>query len=158
MTFMENIPYDELEVGTQASFSKTLTQDDLVLFAKISGDVNPVHLDEAFAQETLFKGRIGHGMWTGSVISAAVATVLPGPGTIYLEQNLQFRRPVRPGDTVTVTLTVTDKLDDKKRYVALDCQVVNQEGVVVAKGDARVMAPVEKVRLERPELPTITIG
>lgn len=158
MAYMENIPYDELEVGRSASFSKSLSEDDLVLFAKISGDVNPVHLDEAFARETLFGGRIAHGMWTGSVISAAVATVLPGPGTIYLEQNLQFRRPVRPGDEITVQLTVTAKLDDEKRYVALDCQVVNQDGVLVAKGDARVLAPAEKVRLEKPELPVIRVG
>ena len=158
MTYMENIPYDELEVGSSAHFSKCLTEEDLVLFARISGDVNPVHLDESFARETLFKGRIAHGMWTGSVISAAVATVLPGPGTIYLEQNLQFRRPVRPGDEITVQLTVTAKLDDAKRFVALDCQVHNQEGVLVAKGDARVLAPAEKVRLEKPELPTIRIG
>lgn len=157
MAIMENIPYSELEIGTTANFSKTLTEDDLVLFAKISGDVNPVHLDDAFANDTLFKGRIGHGMWTGSVISAAVATVLPGPGTIYLEQNLQFRRPVRPGDEITVTLTVTGK-EDEKRRVALDCQVVNQKGELVAKGDARVLAPEEKVRLEKPVLPEITIA
>jgi len=158
MAYMENIPYDELEVGRTARFSKSLTEDDLVLFAKISGDVNPVHLDEAFARNTLFGGRIAHGMWTGSVISAAVATVLPGPGTIYLEQNLQFRRPVRPGDEITVQLTVSAKLDDEKRYVALDCLVLNQDDVLVAKGDARVLAPAEKVRLEKPELPTIRIG
>ncbi|MCW8906705.1 MAG: MaoC/PaaZ C-terminal domain-containing protein [Sedimenticola sp.] len=158
MAYMENIPYDELEVGRSACFSKSLTEDDLVLFAKISGDVNPVHLDEEFARDTLFGGRIAHGMWTGSVISAAVATVLPGPGTIYLEQNLQFRRPVRPGDEITVQLTVSAKLDDAKRHVALDCQVHNQEGVLVAGGDARVLAPAEKVRLEKPELPMITIG
>ncbi|TVO78713.1 MaoC/PaaZ C-terminal domain-containing protein [Sedimenticola selenatireducens] len=157
MAIMENIPYNELEIGMTADFSKTLTQDDLILFAKISGDVNPVHLDDEFAKETLFKGRIGHGMWTGSVISAAVATVLPGPGTIYLEQNLQFRRPVRPGDEITVTLTVTGKQDEKK-HVSLDCKVVNQDGALVAKGDARVIAPDQKVRLERPELPSITIG
>ncbi|WP_321528061.1 MaoC/PaaZ C-terminal domain-containing protein [Sedimenticola selenatireducens] len=158
MSTMENIPYSELEIGTAASFSKSLTEDDLVLFARISGDVNPVHLDEAFARDTPFKGRIAHGMWTGSVISAAVATVLPGPGTIYLEQNLQFRRPVRPGDEITVQLTVTGKLDDAKRHVSLDCQVHNQDGVLVAKGDARVIAPEWKVRLEKPVLPEIRIG
>ncbi|WP_428608956.1 MaoC/PaaZ C-terminal domain-containing protein [Sedimenticola sp.] len=158
MATMENIPYSELQLGTSARFSKRLTEEDLVLFAKISGDVNPVHLDEAFARETPFKGRIAHGMWTGSVISAAVATVLPGPGTIYLQQNLQFRRPVRPGDEITVTLSVTGKLDDAKRHVTLDCQVHNQEGELVAKGDARVIAPEQKVRLEKPELPAIRIG
>lgn len=158
MTMMENIPYSELEVGATARFSKSLTEEDLVLFARISGDVNPVHLDEVFARDTPFKGRIAHGMWTGSVVSAAVATVLPGPGTIYLEQNLQFRRPVRPGDEITVLLTVTAKLDDAKRHVALDCQVHNQDGVLVAKGDARVIAPEGKVRLEKPKLPEIRIG
>ena len=80
MATMESIPYDEIEIGTSATYQKTLTEEIVTLFAEISGDVNPVHLDEAYALETFFKGRIGHGMWTGAVVSAAVATVLPGPG------------------------------------------------------------------------------
>jgi acyl dehydratase len=154
---MENIPYDELEIGTSGTYSKLLTEEDMILFAKISGDVNPVHLDEVFAKDTLFKGRIGHGMWTGAVVSAAVATVLPGPGSIYMEQNLRFRKPVRPGDELTVTLTVTEKID-KRRVVALDCSVVNQDGVVVAVGEAKVIAPAEKMQIEAPVLPLISIG
>ena len=154
---MANIPYDELEIGTSASLSKTLTEKDLVMFAAVSGDVNPVHLDEAFAKETMFEGRIGHGMWTGSVISATLATVIPGPGTIYLGQSIQFKRPVKLNDEITATLTVTEKKDKNKR-VTLDCKVVNQEGTVVATGEATVIAPSEKVELERPVLPEITIG
>jgi len=157
MSMMVNMPYDELEVGSSASFSKTLTEADLVMFAAVSGDLNPVHLDESFAKETMFKGRIGHGMWTAGVISATLATVIPGPGTIYLSQDLKFKRPVRLNDEVTATLTVTDK-KDKNKQVILDCKVVNQEGTVVAVGEAKVIAPTEKLEIERPELPKITIG
>jgi len=154
---MENITYDELSVGSSGIYSKILTEEDVILFAKISGDVNPVHLDEAFAKGTLFEGRIGHGMWTGSVVSAAIATVLPGPGTIYMEQNLKFRKPVRIADEVTVTLTVTEKIA-KRHVVVLDCQVTNQDSVVVAIGQAKVMAPVEKMKIEAPKLPLIVVS
>lgn len=152
---LKNITYDELTVGASADFSRTLTEDELVLFAAVSGDVNPVHLDSEFAATTLFKERIAHGMWSGSLISAALATTLPGPGTIYLEQNLAFKRPVKLGDTLTVTLTVKEKLP--KNRVLIDCSVSNQNGQQVVSGEAKVMAPTESVELQAPTLPNITI-
>ncbi len=157
MPTMVNIPYDELDIGTSATFSKTLTEEDLILFAKVSGDMNPIHLDEEFAKGSMFKERIGHGMWTGAVISATLATVIPGPGTIYLSQNIQFKRPVRLNDEVTVTLTVTDK-KDKNKQVTLDCIVNNQKGTTVAIGEAKVIAPSEKLELKKPILAEVSIG
>jgi 3-hydroxybutyryl-CoA dehydratase len=121
-----------------ATFSKTITEADIVLFAAVSGDSNAVHINEEFAQTTAFKGRIAHGMLSASVISAAIAGRLPGPGTIYLGQNLRFKAPVRPGDTVHATVTVTEMIPDKRR-VKLEtvCTVASK---VVIEGDALVMA------------------
>jgi len=154
---IDNITYDEISIGQTATYSKTLTEDDLVLFATVSGDVNPVHLDAEFAATTMFKERIGHGAWTGSIISAALALELPGPGTVYLGQNLSFRAPVKVGDTITVNLEVTNK-NDRKNYVTLDTVAINQDGTTVAKGSAEVIAPTEKLSLPKPELPPISIG
>jgi len=154
---LQNYTYDEITIGQTASYSKTLSEDDLVLFAAVSGDVNPVHLDPEFAATTLFEERIGHGAWTGSIISAAIALELPGPGSIYLGQNLSFRAPVKIGDTITINLEVTEKKDHKK-LVSLSTIAVNQHGKVIAKGSAEIMAPTEKLSLPRPTLPNITIG
>lgn len=156
MEALENITYDELQVGDSASYSRTLTEDELILFAAVSGDVNPVHLDRDYASTTIFKERIAHGMWSGALISATLATVIPGPGTIYLEQQLSFKRPVKLDDTLTVTLTVSKK--EERNRVTLDCVVVNQKGEQVVVGEAKVIAPTEKVSLERPVLPKIAIG
>lgn len=157
MDNLNNFTYDEITVGQTAHFSKTLTEDDLVLFAAVSGDVNPVHLDPEFAATTMFGERIGHGAWTGAVVSAAIALELPGPGTIYLGQNLSFRSPVKVGDTITVTLEVVEKKEDKK-FITLSTLVVNQHDKTVAKGTSEVIAPAEKLSLARPELPPINIG
>ena len=112
--FLENVVFDELCIGRQASLSKVLTQDDIDLFATISGDVNPAHMDPDFAKSNIFHGIVGHGMWSGSLISAILGTILPGPGTIYLEQNIKFKKPVRIGDNVTLTITVCDKRADNQ--------------------------------------------
>lgn len=157
MEALENITYDEIAVGDSCCFTKTLTETELVLFAAVSGDVNPVHLDEEFARNSMFKERIAHGMWSGSLVSAALATVMPGPGTIYLSQSLDFCRPVKLGDTLTVTLTAKEKNDDKKT-VTFDCLVLNQDEKKVVLGEAKVIAPSEKIKLPRPQLPSITIG
>jgi len=122
------------------------------LFAAVSGDVNPVHLDEAFAAETMFAGRIAHGMLSGAVISAALAMEMPGPGVIYLGQTLRFTRPVRIGDEITAHLEVTEKREGKG-IVKIACEVVNQDEKVVVSGEATVLAPREKIIIERPELP-----
>lgn len=152
---LENITYDELNEGDTATFTRTLTEDDLVLFAAVSGDVNPVHLDAEFASGSMFKERIAHGMWSGSLISAALATVMPGPGTIYLEQSLAFKRPVKLEDTITVTLKVLRK--EPKNRVVFECDVRNQNEEQVVSGEAKVIAPKEKVSLHKPSLPAITI-
>lgn len=157
MSTLENFTYDEIAIGQSASYSKTLSEQDIQLFAVLSGDINPVHLDADFAATTMFKERIAHGMWTGAIISAALAMTLPGPGAIYLNQTLSFRAPVKIGDTVTVNLTVADKRDDKQVLV-LDCNVVNQHGKTVVKGTAEVIAPKEKMRIELPALPKVTVG
>lgn len=157
MSTLQNIPYNDISIGQTASYSRTLTEDQLTLFAAVSGDVNPVHLDAQFAATTVFEERIGHGAWTSGVISAALALELPGPGTIYLGQTLSFRAPVKIGDTITVELEVRDK-QDKKKFVTIDCKAVNQHGKTVAKGTAEVIAPTEKLVLPKPVLPTITIG
>ena len=156
LTTLDNITYDELKEGDAATFTRTLTRDELVLFAAVSGDVNPLHLDADFAAATLFKERIAHGMWSGSLISGALATVMPGPGTIYLEQSLAFKRPVRLGDTLSITLTVLRK--EPRNRVVLGCQVCNQRGEQVVVGEAKVIAPTEKLSLPRPSLPAISIA
>src|ERR1700752_2569203 len=105
---------EDLEVGMQASFAKTISEADIVLFAAASGDNNAIHINDEFARSTAFGGRIAHGMLSASVISAAIANKLPGPGTIYLKQTLEFKAPVRAGDTVHATVTVRDLLQEKK--------------------------------------------
>lgn len=157
MSELQNTTFDEITLGQTASYTKTLTEDDVTLFAAVSGDVNPVHLDAEFAATSMFKQRIGHGMWTGAIISAALALELPGPGTIYLGQSLSFRAPVFIGDTITVKLEVTEKKADKK-FVTLACEAVNQDGRTVVKGSAEVIAPSEKLSLPSPVLPNIAIG
>lgn len=128
---------EDLSVGMSASFAKTITEADIVLFAGVSGDNNAVHTNEEFAATTAFGGRIAHGFLTASVISAAVANRLPGPGTVYLGQQLRFRAPVRPGDTVRATVTVKS-VDLLKARAVLDtvCYVADK---VVIEGEATVM-------------------
>lgn len=132
---LENITYDELNEGDTATFTRSLTEDELVLFAAVSGDVNPVHLDAEFAAGSMFKERIAHGMWSGSLISAALATVMPGPGTIYLDQSLSFKRPVKLDDTLTVKLKVLRK--EPKGRVVVECDVRNQNDQQVVTGDRK---------------------
>ncbi len=128
---------EDLKVGDTASFSKTVTEADIVLFAGVSGDTNPVHLDQDFAATTMFKGRIAHGMLSAGFISTVLGTKLPGPGAIYLSQSLKFKAPVRPGDTVKATVTITEILPERKRVtLATVCTVGD---AVVIDGEAVVM-------------------
>ncbi len=122
------------------------------MFAVVSGDINPLHLDEEYAKGTIFTGCIAHGMLTAAVISAALATELPGPGAIYLGQSIRFIRPVKAGDEITAQLEVT-AMQEQKQILTLSCEVVNQEGKVVASGEAKVLAPTEKIIISRPGLP-----
>ncbi|MFM2009383.1 MAG: hypothetical protein RIR02_1333, partial [Pseudomonadota bacterium] len=152
----ENITYDELQIGQSAKLIRTLTIDDIRAFAAVSGDTNPAHLDPEYANDTLFHGVIAHGMWGGALISAVLGTQFPGPGTIYLQQDLHFTRPVHIGDTLTVVVTVSSK-DDVKKRVGLDCQVINQKGEHVLHGDAKVIAPTQKVRRPKINAPHIQL-
>ncbi|MEO7106626.1 MAG: bifunctional enoyl-CoA hydratase/phosphate acetyltransferase [Rhodoferax sp.] len=154
--YIDNVTYDEISLGQSAKTVRTLTLDDIRAFAAVSGDTNPAHLDPAYAEATLFHGVIAHGMWGGALISALLGTVFPGPGTIYMEQALHFSRPVRVGDTLTVTVTVTAKNDEKKS-VELDCQVQNQRGERVLFGMARVLAPTQRVHRLRIHAPHIQL-
>jgi 3-hydroxybutyryl-CoA dehydratase len=128
---------EDLSVGMSASYAKTITEADIVLFAAVSGDNNAVHTNEEFAQTTPFGGRIAHGFLTASVISAAVANRLPGPGTVYLAQQMRFKAPVKPGDTVRATVTV--KSLDLARARAELLTVCEVGGKVVIEGEALVM-------------------
>ena len=144
MNALNGYDIEDLQPGMQATFSKTITEADIVLFASASGDNNAVHINEEFAQTTQFKGRIAHGMLSASVISAAIAGRLPGAGTIYLGQNLRFKAPVRPGDTVHATVTVKDLFPEKRR-VSLTT-VCTVKGKVVIEGDALVMPTSRETR------------
>lgn len=153
---IENLTYDELSVGQSARLTRTLSLSDIQAFAAVSGDTNPAHLDPEYANDTLFHGVIAHGMWGGALISALLGTQFPGPGTIYLQQDLHFSRPVRIGDTLTVSVTITAK-DDVKKRVDLDCEVLNQHAERVLYGSARVLAPTQKVRRPRSSVPHIQL-
>jgi 3-hydroxybutyryl-CoA dehydratase len=129
----------EVVVGQSAEFRKTVTETDVVLFAGITGDLNPAHIDEVAASASRFGGRIAHGMLSASFISTVLGTRLPGPGTIYLEQSLRFTAPVRIGDTVTARVEVAELLP--KRRARLTTTVLNQNGEAVVEGEALVMVP-----------------
>jgi len=131
--------YNELKIGDSASFTKTISESDVYLFAGISGDLNPAHLNEIYAQGTFFKGRIAHGILCSGLISAAIGMQLPGPGTIYLRQELNFTAPVRIGDTVTAKVEIVEKLEKNKLRLRTTC--TNQNGQIVIDGEALVSPP-----------------
>ena len=137
---MTGLTMQQIQTGQSASFAKTITENDVYMFAGITGDLNPAHINEEYAKNTMFKGRIAHGMLGASLISAVLGMYLPGPGTIYLKQDIKFLAPVRFGDTITATCTVKEKIEDKNRLV-LDCTVTNQDGTQVIAGEATVMPP-----------------
>ncbi|MGP9813489.1 bifunctional enoyl-CoA hydratase/phosphate acetyltransferase [Rhodopseudomonas sp. NSM] len=156
MEQIQNRTFDEIAVGDTASLVRTLTYRDIEVFAVMSGDVNPMHVDAAFAKSDHFHQVVAHGMWGGSLISTLLGTQLPGPGTIYLDQSLRFIRPVLLGDTVTVCVKVKEKNDAKKRLL-LDCRATNQKGEEVIVGLAEVIAPVEKISRPRVQLPELDL-
>ena len=130
----------EMKIGDHASVTKPVSETDVYLFAGITGDLNPAHTNEVAASKTMFKTRIAHGMLGAGFISAVLGMYLPGPGTIYMGQELKFTKPVHIGDTVTATATVEEIILEKNRVI-LDTTVVNQDGEVVIKGKATVMPP-----------------
>jgi phosphate acetyltransferase len=151
---IENRTFDEIKIGDSATLERTLTEHDIMLFAVMSGDINPAHVDPEYAMSSRFREVIGHGMWSGALISTVLGTVFPGPGTIYLGQNLRFRRPVKVGDTITIKVTAKE-MDAIKGKVMLDTDCVNQDGEVVVSGTAEVIAPREKVRRPKIYLPAV---
>ncbi len=137
---MKGKTIDELNVGQTASFTKTVSESDVYLFAGITGDFNPAHVNETYAKKTAFKTRIAHGMLSAGLISNVLGNQLPGPGTIYMQQQLNFRAPVAIGDTVTATVEVIEILRGKKR-VRLKTVCTNQDDVVVLDGEALISPP-----------------
>lgn len=154
MQFIENKTFDEIKPGDSAELTRKLTAQDIELFAVMSGDANPAHVDADFAKSDAFHKVIAHGMWGGALISAVLGTELPGPGTIYLNQNLNFLHPVGLGDTLTVRVTVTE-MSAETCHVTLDCLCLNQDGETVIEGKALVKAPSEKVRRPRVMMPEV---
>ena len=131
---------NELNVGDAAEFSKTISESDVYLFAGVTGDLNPAHINEAYAQKTFFKTRIAHGMLSAGFISAVLGNQLPGPGSIYVRQELNFLAPMRIGDTITARVEVVEKNAEKNR-VKLRTTCVNQDGVKVTEGEAVISPP-----------------
>lgn len=154
MELIENRTFDEIGIGDSATLERTLTEQDITLFAVMSGDINPAHVDAEYATSSRFREVIGHGMWSGALISTILGTLFPGPGTIYLGQNLRFRRPVKVGDTITIKVTAKEK-DVAKGKIVLDTECTNQDGDVVVSGAAEVIAPTEKVRRPKVYLPAV---
>ncbi|MCB1755788.1 MAG: bifunctional enoyl-CoA hydratase/phosphate acetyltransferase [Gammaproteobacteria bacterium] len=154
MRYIENKTFDELNVGDHAELTRTLGARDIELFTGMSGDVNPAHIDEEYARSDMFHEVIAHGMWGGALISAVLGTELPGPGTIYLNQSLNFKKPVGLGDTVTVRVSITEKFPEDKR-LKINCRCLNQDGELVIEGGAEVIAPTDKVRRPRAVLPEV---
>ena len=140
MEEIKGLTIDQLEVGQKASFTKTVTEADVYNFAGVTGDFNPAHMNEEYAKNTAFKTRIAHGMLSAGFISAVLGTQLPGPGTIYLNQDLRFTKPVHFGDTITATITVDELVKEKNRAI-LKTVCTNQDGDVVVEGVAKVMPP-----------------
>lgn len=139
---MKGITIGEMKIGDSASFTKTISETDVYLYAGISGDFNPAHINQTEAEKGMFGKRIAHGMLSAGLISAVLGTLLPGPGTIYMGQELRFTKPVAIGDTITATATVAELIPEKNRAI-LDTVCTNQNGDVVIKGKATVMPPKE---------------
>lgn len=137
---MNGLTIKELNIGDKASFQKTITETDVYLYAGITGDLNPAHINQVEAEKTMFQGRIAHGMLTAGLVSAVLGMQLPGPGSIYLGQELKFVAPVRIGDTIKAEVEVIEKLEEKNR-IKLSTVCTNQNGVEVLIGVASIMPP-----------------
>jgi len=155
--FLQNHPFAEICVGDGACLVRTVTQRDIQLFATVSGDVNPAHVDALYAQSSQFHEIIAHGMLGASLISTVLGTRFPGPGTIYLAQSLSFLKPVPIGATLTVTVTVRS-LDPLRHRLVLSTRCVDQAGDVVIDGVAEVKAPTQLLRIHRTELPVLQLA
>ncbi|MBZ9685308.1 MaoC family dehydratase [Clostridium estertheticum] len=137
---MKGLTMKELNIGDKDSFEKTISESDVYLYAGITGDLNPAHINQREAETTMFKGRIAHGMLTAGLVSAVLGMKMPGAGTIYLGQELRFSAPVRFGDTIKAEVEVIEKFDEKN-IMKLSTTCTNQDGAIVLKGIATVMPP-----------------
>jgi 3-hydroxybutyryl-CoA dehydratase len=137
---VKGLTIKELNIGDKASFQKTISETDVYLYAGITGDLNPAHINQVEAETTMFQGRIAHGMLTAGLVSAVLGMQLPGPGSIYLGQELKFLAPVRMGDTIKAEVEVIEKIEEKNR-IKLSTICTNQNGVEVLKGIATIMPP-----------------
>ena len=155
MRVLENITYDELQISDYATFGKTLSDENLVLFAASQVDLPLNSLTVEAAEKNVYDQTIGYGMWASSLISTAFNKVIPGPGSIYLDQNLSFKQKVERGDTLTVKLTVLQKLENHR--VLFQCDVQNQDGEIVVSGESTVIAPIDKVSVDHASLPHVHI-
>lgn len=155
--FLESRTFDEINVGDSSSLTRTLRAEDIQLFAIMSGDINPAIVDREFANSGMFKEVIAHGMWSASLISTTLGTQFPGPGTILVDQSLRFVKPVTVGDSITISVTVRQKFAHN-HHILFDCTCTNQDKQLVVQGTAEVLAPTEKMRTKRFELPNITIA
>jgi len=135
---MQGYTIDQLEIGQKASFSKTVTETDIYLFAEITGDINPIHINREYAENSIFKDRIAHGMLSAGFISAAIGVHLPGPGSIYSGQTLKFLAPVYIGDTVTATVEIKEIFAEKGKVI-LTTTCSNQDGKTVLDGEATIV-------------------
>jgi len=151
---LENKTFDEIKVGQSAQITRTLARRDIELFAVVSGDRNPIVLDAEFAKTDMFGSTVANGMWGGSLIVAVLGTKLPGPGTILIDESLDFHAPIRIGDAVTVKVTVSKKAA-KGNHITFDCLCTNQHGITVIDGEARVIAPKEKISRPEVRLPEV---
>ncbi|OHC63287.1 MAG: enoyl-CoA hydratase [Rhodocyclales bacterium GWA2_65_20] len=155
--YIENRTFDEIAVGDCATLVRTLRPDDIQMFAIMSGDMNPTHVDPEYARSSSFREVVAHGMWGGVLISNVLGTQFPGPGTVYVDQTLHFERAVRVGDTLTVKIVCQRKFDHN-HHILFDCLATNQEGQKVIQGTAEVLAPLEKVRRPKMALPELRLS
>jgi phosphate acetyltransferase len=155
--YIENRTYDEIAVGDSATLVRTLRPDDIQMFAVMSGDINPTHVDPEYARSSSFREVVAHGMWGGMLISNVLGTQFPGPGTVYVDQTLHYARAVRVGDTLTVKVTCQRKFDHN-HHILFDCQCSNQEGQTIIQGTTEVLAPQEKVRRLKMALPELKLS
>ncbi len=153
--FLENRTYDEIQIGQMAGLERTLTRDDVALFSKVSGDLNPIHIDEEYARSQGAKGVVGHSLWATSLISSLLANVLPGPGTVYRSQDATFHRQVALGDTLKARVTVLEKRPEQQ--ILFECLVLNQHGQEVMTGKAVAIAPTERLRIEAVDVGDVTV-
>ena len=156
MRMLENRTINEIRVGDTSSIQRTITKSDVLLLAKLSGDLNPIHVDEAFAGANMYGKIVAQGTWVNAVVSTLVGTKLPGPGTVFLNQNLNYRRPIALDDTITVNVTVRVR-HGIGRQLTLDVRVVNQNGVDVADGSVDVLTPRRKICREAVTLPALAL-